>query len=79
LSLDPGLVLLLPSWVLLPLLYVQPQSLLHDVRELIPVDLRDNPGGYIDAAQLERLAQPLLINGYGQYLMSLLQHERGTE
>jgi glucose-1-phosphate thymidylyltransferase len=28
--------------------------------------------GYIDAAQLERLAQPFLKNGYGQYLMHLL-------
>jgi glucose-1-phosphate thymidylyltransferase len=29
--------------------------------------------GWIDAAQLERLASPLLKNGYGQYLMKLLQ------
>ena len=29
--------------------------------------------GYIDAAQVERLAQPLLKNGYGQYLITLLQ------
>jgi len=29
--------------------------------------------GYIDAAQLERLATPLLKNGYGQYLMSVLR------
>jgi glucose-1-phosphate thymidylyltransferase len=29
--------------------------------------------GYIDAAQLERLAQPLLKNGYGQYLMDLIK------
>jgi len=28
--------------------------------------------GWIDAAQLERLAQPMLKNGYGQYLMKLL-------
>lgn len=28
--------------------------------------------GWIDAAQLERLAQPLLKNGYGQYLKNLL-------
>jgi len=28
--------------------------------------------GYINAAQLEELAQPLLKNGYGQYLMNLL-------
>jgi len=26
----------------------------------------------IDAAQLERLAQPMLKNGYGQYLMKLI-------
>jgi glucose-1-phosphate thymidylyltransferase len=31
--------------------------------------------GYIDAAQLERLAQPLLKNGYGEYLMGLLKTE----
>lgn len=29
--------------------------------------------GYIDAAQLERLATPLLKNAYGQYLLNLLQ------
>jgi glucose-1-phosphate thymidylyltransferase len=31
--------------------------------------------GWIDAAQLERLAAPMLKNGYGQYLMRLL-HEK---
>ncbi|HEX2010544.1 MAG TPA: glucose-1-phosphate thymidylyltransferase RfbA [Roseateles sp.] len=29
--------------------------------------------GWIDAAQLERLAQPMLKNGYGQYLMKVLR------
>ncbi len=29
--------------------------------------------GYIDAAQLEKLAEPLKKNGYGQYLLRLLQ------
>jgi len=29
--------------------------------------------GYIDAAKLERLAQPMLKNPYGQYLMSVLK------
>ena len=29
--------------------------------------------GWIDAAQLEKLAAPLLKNGYGQYLMRLLK------
>ncbi len=29
--------------------------------------------GWIDAAQLERLAQPLRKSGYGQYLLQLLQ------
>jgi len=29
-------------------------------------------GGWIDAAQLEALARPLLKNGYGQYLLRLL-------
>jgi glucose-1-phosphate thymidylyltransferase len=31
--------------------------------------------GWIDAAQLERLADPLRKNGYGQYLMSLLRDQ----
>ncbi len=31
--------------------------------------------GFIDAAQLEKLAQPLLKNGYGRYLMDIL-HDR---
>jgi len=31
--------------------------------------------GFIDAAQLEKLAQPLAKNGYGKYLQSLLKHE----
>ncbi|MDX2190298.1 MAG: glucose-1-phosphate thymidylyltransferase RfbA [Bacteroidota bacterium] len=30
--------------------------------------------GYIDAAQLEKLAQPLLKSGYGKYLMDLLKY-----
>jgi len=29
--------------------------------------------GYIDATQLEQLAAPMIKNGYGQYLMSVLQ------
>ena len=29
--------------------------------------------GWIDAAQVERLAQPMLKNGYGQYLMKVLK------
>ena len=29
--------------------------------------------GYIDAAMLEKLAQPMLKNPYGQYLMSVLK------
>ncbi len=32
--------------------------------------------GYISAEQLEKLAQPLAKNGYGQYLMNLLRNER---
>ncbi len=31
--------------------------------------------GYIDAAQLERLAAPMRNNGYGQYLLELLQDQ----
>jgi glucose-1-phosphate thymidylyltransferase len=31
--------------------------------------------GYINAMQLEQLAQPLLKNSYGQYLLNLLQQE----
>ncbi|TXK59863.1 glucose-1-phosphate thymidylyltransferase, partial [Alkalisalibacterium limincola] len=30
--------------------------------------------GWIDGAQLTRLAEPLAKNGYGQYLLSLLDH-----
>jgi glucose-1-phosphate thymidylyltransferase len=33
--------------------------------------------GYIDAAQVERMAKPMLKNQYGQYLMSIL-NEEGT-
>jgi glucose-1-phosphate thymidylyltransferase len=32
--------------------------------------------GWIDAAQLTELARPLAKNGYGQYLLSLLEHGR---
>jgi glucose-1-phosphate thymidylyltransferase len=32
--------------------------------------------GFIDNAQLERLAQPLSKNGYGQYLQGLLKESR---
>jgi glucose-1-phosphate thymidylyltransferase len=31
--------------------------------------------GYIDAAQLERLAEPMRNNGYGQYLLSVLRDQ----
>ena len=31
--------------------------------------------GWIDAAQLEALAAPMLKNGYGQYLMTLLREQ----
>jgi glucose-1-phosphate thymidylyltransferase len=34
--------------------------------------------GWIDDAQLDRLAQPLAKNGYGQYLLRLLQEKRRT-
>ncbi|WHZ10386.1 MAG: Glucose-1-phosphate thymidylyltransferase [Burkholderiaceae bacterium] len=34
--------------------------------------------GFIDAAQLERLAQPLVKSGYGQYMLRLL-NERGQQ
>jgi glucose-1-phosphate thymidylyltransferase len=30
---------------------------------------------YIDADQVKRLAEPLLKNGYGQYLLSMLKYE----
>ncbi len=29
--------------------------------------------GYIDAAQVERLAQPMKKNAYGQYLLEVLR------
>ena len=32
--------------------------------------------GYIDAGQVERLARPLLKNGYGQYLIDMLKFEK---
>ncbi|KFN45032.1 glucose-1-phosphate thymidylyltransferase RfbA [Arenimonas oryziterrae] len=32
--------------------------------------------GWIDAAQLRELARPLAKNGYGEYLLSLLEHAR---
>ena len=32
--------------------------------------------GYIDADQVEQLAQPLLKNGYGQYLIDMLKFEK---
>ena len=31
--------------------------------------------GFIDSAQLERLAEPLNASGYGQYLLDLLRYE----
>jgi glucose-1-phosphate thymidylyltransferase len=34
---------------------------------------------YIDATQLEVLAQPLMKNGYGQYLMDILRYESVSE
>ena len=34
--------------------------------------------GFIDAGQLEALARPLAKSGYGQYLLDLLQEQRGT-
>ncbi|MHB8472968.1 MAG: glucose-1-phosphate thymidylyltransferase RfbA [Gammaproteobacteria bacterium] len=33
--------------------------------------------GWIDAAQLARLAEPLRKNGYGEYLLDLMRRERG--
>jgi len=33
--------------------------------------------GYIDSSQLEHLARPLTKNGYGQYLMRLLERPPG--
>jgi len=33
--------------------------------------------GYIDGAQLARLAEPLRKNGYGQYLFQILEEEQG--
>ena len=36
--------------------------------------------GYIDAAQVEKLAHPLMNSGYGQYLMNMLNYEiRGVD
>jgi glucose-1-phosphate thymidylyltransferase len=33
--------------------------------------------GWIDAAQLECLAQPLMKSGYGAYLLQMLQESAG--
>mgnify|MGYP003588395534 FL=1 len=30
---------------------------------------------YIDASQLEKLAEPLMKNGYGKYLMDILKYD----
>jgi glucose-1-phosphate thymidylyltransferase len=30
--------------------------------------------GYIDAGQMEKLAKPLMQNGYGQYLIDVLKY-----
>lgn len=35
--------------------------------------------GFIDAAQLEKLALPLMKNGYGRYLMEILTHDGPAE
>ncbi|HUT83290.1 MAG TPA: glucose-1-phosphate thymidylyltransferase RfbA [Thermodesulfobacteriota bacterium] len=35
--------------------------------------------GYIDAVQLEKLARPLMKNGYGQYLLGILAQEGGRQ
>ena len=35
--------------------------------------------GWIDAAQLEKLAKPLAKNGYGQYLLRLLEQGKGPQ
>jgi len=35
--------------------------------------------GYISADQLERLAQPMKKNGYGQYLLSILEERKAIE
>jgi glucose-1-phosphate thymidylyltransferase len=32
--------------------------------------------GYIEAEQVVKLALPMMKNGYGQYLMNLLDYER---
>ena len=34
--------------------------------------------GYIDASQVEKLAQPLLKNNYGKYLIEMLQYDTKT-
>ena len=31
--------------------------------------------GYIDSGQVEKLARPLINNGYGQYLLKMLDYE----
>jgi glucose-1-phosphate thymidylyltransferase len=31
--------------------------------------------GYIDATQVQRLAEPLCKNGYGQYLLQIIEEK----
>ena len=46
---------------------------LHMIAE---VQKRGGIAGFIDAEQLRRLADPLTKNGYGQYLLNLLEGEQ---
>ena len=55
--------------------YIQTIEARQGLRVSCPEEIAWN-NGWIDTAQLELLAQPLAKNGYGQYLLSLLEHGR---
>ena len=47
--------------------------------DLMAQSYNDNRHLFDNSAQLEELAQPLLKNGYGEYLMDLLRFESESE
>ena len=50
--------------------YIETIEARQGLRVCCPEEIAFN-NGWIDEAQLERLAKPLAKNGYGQYLQSL--------
>ncbi|MDP1533006.1 MAG: sugar phosphate nucleotidyltransferase, partial [Rubrivivax sp.] len=52
-------------------LYIQTIEKRQGLKSACPEEIAYRMG-FIDAAQLQALAQPLMMNGYGQYLMDVL-------